>query len=101
MSEQVTTVSLAGLRAEIDRIDESLLGLLDQRMRACIAVAEIKRDNDIPMMAPDRLAAVQARSRNFAEAHGLDASYLARVFDVITTESCRVEDLIIDGDDQG
>lgn len=98
MPKQATTASLEELRAEIDRIDESLLGLLDQRMRACIAVAEIKRDNDIPMMAPDRLAAVQARSRDFAEAHGLDAGYLAKIFDVITAESCRVEDEVIGAD---
>lgn len=95
MSKPATTASLEELRAEIDHIDESLLELLDQRMRACIAVAEIKRDNDIPMMAPDRLAAVRTRSRDFAEAHGHDADYLSNIFDVITSESCRVEDKVI------
>jgi chorismate mutase-like protein len=97
MSKPATTASLEELRAEIDRIDESLLRLLDQRMRACVAVAEIKRDNDIPMMAPERLSAVRTRSRDFAATHGHDADYLATVFDVITSESCRVEDQVIGG----
>ena len=97
MTISANSTALDDLRGEIDSIDESLLELLDRRMRACLAVAEIKRDQDIPMMAPDRLEAVRARCVEFAKAHDLNPGYLTDVFDVVTGESCRGEDQVIDG----
>lgn len=96
----MTTIipSLATLRSEIDEIDEQLRALLLQRARACAQVAEVKRDDGIPMMAPDRLAQVRSRARAFAEANDMEPDYLVDVFDLITMESCRAEDEVIGTD---
>jgi 4-amino-4-deoxychorismate mutase len=87
--------SLRPLRDDLDRIDERLLAALRERMTCCIHIAEVKRDNGIPMMQPHRVDAVHKRARSYAEAHGLDQEYLIRLYQLIIAETCRVEDEVI------
>lgn len=87
--------ALEELRARIDRIDDGLLVLLRDRLDACKRIAVHKREQAIPMMQPHRLAAVRAKAENFAEQYGIEPTFLTGLFDLITAETCRLEDEII------
>lgn len=90
---------LARFRGEIDEINEAILDLLRRRTEVCRQVGDHKREHGIPMMQQDRLDALTAKVREFAADHGINATYLKGVFDLITAEACRVESEIIgDGD---
>jgi chorismate mutase / prephenate dehydratase len=59
MSQQpVQSEALAGLRVQIDNIDQQLLALLNQRALVAEKVGEIKRAEGSPFFRPDRVAQV-------------------------------------------
>lgn len=91
--------ALASFRERIDRIDEQLLSGLAERIAICREVAEHKRAEGIPMMQPDRVAAVQQRWAELAAGRGLDAGFARSLARAVIDEGCRVEDEII-GDAQ-
>jgi len=85
------------LRSELDRIDGSLLDTLRLRIGCCVEIAHVKRTHGVPMMQPHRIGVVQRRAARYAEEHGLSAEFLRRLYDLVIAETCRVEDLVIDG----
>ena len=46
--------TLIGLRKEIDKIDDKLIGLLESRMACAGEVAAYKKDNGLPVNMPER-----------------------------------------------
>ena len=85
------TSALASFRERIDRVDEQLLSALAERFAICREVAEHKREQDIPMMQPDRVAAVEARWAELAAERGLDEDFARSLARAVVAESCRVE----------
>jgi methylmalonyl-CoA epimerase len=92
------TEALAAFRARIDRIDEQLLSALAERTAICREVAELKREQGIPMMQPDRVAAVEARWAELAAARGLDADFARSLARAVVAESCRIEGTLMRGE---
>ncbi len=88
---------LDALRAELDRVDFELLDALRARVDCCRLIARHKRDHGVPMMQPHRIGVVQRRAAQYGEANGLDRAFLQRLYDLIIAETCRIENLIIDG----
>jgi chorismate mutase-like protein len=88
---------LERLRAQLDALDQILLDTVRDRIRCCVRIAEVKRRDGVPMMQPHRIAIVQERAASFAAENGVDAAFLNRLYDLIIDETCRVEDLVIDG----
>ncbi|MEU2622613.1 peptide chain release factor N(5)-glutamine methyltransferase [Streptomyces sp. NPDC007157] len=102
-SRSMTTTStaeagLAGLRAELDQIDVRLLDTLRARIECCVQIAEHKREHAVPMMQPHRIGIVQERAARYGAEHGVDRTFLRRLYDLIIEETCRVEDLVIGGE---
>jgi methylmalonyl-CoA epimerase len=91
------TDALAAFRERIDRVDEQLLSALAERTAICREVAEHKRTQGIPMMQPDRVAAVEARWAELAAAHGVEEQFARSLARAVVAESCRIEDEIIGG----
>jgi len=89
---------LERLRAELDALDLTLLETVRDRIRAGVRIAEVKRDHDVPMLQPHRIAVVQDRAAAFGAEHGIDGEFLKRLYDLLIEETCRVEDLVIAGD---
>ena len=87
--------TLEMLRAELDRIDAEFLAALGARVAVCRDIAFYKRKHGVPMMQPHRIGVVQQRAARFAEANGLDLTFMKRMYDLIIGETCRIEDLII------
>jgi len=86
-------LDLAALRSQLDGIDEQLLGLLAERLATCVQIALYKREHDVPMMQPGRIALVHDRAARFALARDIDPAFLHRLYDEIIAEACRVEDV--------
>jgi chorismate mutase-like protein len=95
-SADVDAEGLKDLRAELDRIDERLLDILRQRIACCVRIGHYKREHNLPVRQPHRASIVQQRAARYAEAHGMDATFLRRLYDLIIGEACRVEDVVID-----
>jgi chorismate mutase len=89
---------LETLRADLDRTDAELLAALGLRVALCRRIAGYKREHGVPMMQPHRINVVQQRAARFAEANGLDLTFMKQMYDLIIGETCRIEDLIIDAD---
>jgi chorismate mutase-like protein len=89
---------LERLRAQLDALDQVLLQTLRDRIRCCVRIADVKRRDGVPMMQPHRIAIVQQRAASYAAQHGVDATFLHRLYELIIGETCRVEDLIIADD---
>lgn len=95
---QVADVELAmdRCRERLDQLDTTLIDVLAERMQLCARIAQLKRRGNIPMMQPHRLEHVRAKSIREGRAQGLEEGFVNRLIDVITAESCRLEDFIID-----
>jgi chorismate mutase-like protein len=89
---------LQRLRAQLDALDQLLLDTVRDRIRCCVSIAGVKRRHSVPMMQPHRIAIVQQRAASYAAEHGVDATFLERLYDLIIDETCRVEDLVIADD---
>jgi chorismate mutase-like protein len=91
---------LERLRAQLDALDQVLLDTVRDRIRCCVRIAGAKRRHGVPMMQPHRIAMVQQRAASYAAEHGVDATFLQRLYELIIDETCRVEDLVIGGADE-
>jgi len=91
--------ALASFRDRIDRVDEQLVSALSQRIAICREVADHKRERGIPMMQPERVAAVEERWAELAGERELDPDFARTLAQAVIAEGCRVEEAIIDGDD--
>jgi len=67
----MSTADLDRLRAEIERVDRALLGLIGERVRAANRVAAAKRAAGLPTLDPAQEAAVIRRAAALARDAGL------------------------------
>jgi chorismate mutase len=81
---------LVRLREAIDRVDEVLVRLLNQRAKYAVQVGEIKRALGLPIYVPEREKEVLAHTEQ-TSAGPLDPSAIRRLFERIIDESRRVE----------
>ncbi|WP_395321876.1 chorismate mutase family protein [Variovorax sp. UC74_104] len=86
---------LQSLRDELDGLDRSLLEVLRQRLVCCCRIGLHKRNHAIPMMQPHRIGIVQERAATFAVEHGMSPAFVRTLYELIITETCRLEDEII------
>src|SRR5919198_6414759 len=71
---------LAQLRAEIERIDGALIGLIAQRVAVGRRVADAKRAAGLPTLDPAQEAAVIRRAATLARSAGLPEEHARDVF---------------------
>jgi chorismate mutase len=90
MTKTDAEAELTRLREAIDRVDEVLVKLLNQRARYAVEIGEIKGMLDLPIYSPDRekqvLEHVEERSDG-----PLEGVAVRRLFERIIDESRRVE----------
>jgi chorismate mutase len=83
---------LKRLRDAIDRVDEVIVKLLNQRAKYAVEIGEIKGILDLPIYVPEREKEV-LRHVEELNAGPLDESAVRRLFERIIDESRRVERL--------
>jgi chorismate mutase len=78
------------LRHAIDRVDEVIVRLMNQRAKYAIEIGEIKGILGLPVYAPEREKEVLQRVETTSEGP-LDGESMRRLFERIIDESRRVE----------
>jgi len=87
---------LLQFRKELDELDRKLIDTLAERFAICRQVAEYKAERQIPMMQPGRVLEVKTRAAQRAGQAGLTEQFALKLYDLIISEACRMEDEIIE-----
>jgi 4-amino-4-deoxychorismate mutase len=91
---------LEPFRRRLDALDDELVRLFGERFNIIREVALYKREHDIPMMQPDRIAEVRARYLARGTELELPPDFTASLFDLLIAASCKLEDELIDAPQQ-
>ncbi|MGS0627528.1 MULTISPECIES: chorismate mutase [Photorhabdus] len=83
-------------RESLDVINMQILSLLSERMKICMKIAEIKAEQDIPMMQPQRITSLLAMLKDKSTDFGLRPEYTELIFQLVIEETCRQEETLID-----
>ena len=92
--------TLDDLRDDIDRVDEVLVRLLNERARVACEIGRLKKDLGIEVYQPEREKQVLAHVRGIAAEGPLGADAIARLFERIIDEARRLERRLIHGEDE-
>ena len=90
--------TLDELRDDIDRVDEVLVRLLNERARVACEIGRIKKEQGIEVYQPEREKQVLAHVRSIAAEGPLGAEAIARLFERIIDEARRLERRLVHGD---
>jgi chorismate mutase-like protein len=93
--------TLDDLRDDIDRVDEVLVRLLNERARVACEIGRIKKENGIEVYQPEREKQVLAHVRSVACEGPLGPDAIARLFERIIDEARRLERRLVDGEEAG
>jgi chorismate mutase-like protein len=93
--------TLDELRDDIDRVDEVLVRLLNERARVACEIGRIKKETGIEVYQPEREKQVLAHVRSVACEGPLGPDAIARLFERIIDEARRLERRLVDGEEAG
>src|SRR4029079_5977345 len=91
--------TLDDLRDDIDRVDEVLVRLLNERARVACEIGRLKKELGIEVYQPEREKQVIAHVRGIAAEGPLGADAIAPLFERIRDEARRLERRVIRGDE--
>ena len=93
--------TLDELREDIDRVDEVLVRLLNERARVAVEIGRVKKEEGIEIYQPEREKQVLAHVRGVASEGPLGPDAIARLFERIIDEARRLERRTVHGDESG
>ena len=91
--------TLDDLRDDIDRVDDVLVRLLNERARVACEIGRLKKELGVEVYQPEREKQVLAHVRGIAAEGPLGADAVARLFERIIDEARRLERRLVHGDD--
>jgi len=91
--------TLDQLRDDIDRVDEVLVRLLNERARVACEIGKLKKAQGVEIYQPEREKQVLAHVRGIAAEGPLGPDAIARLFERIIDEARRLERRLMDGED--
>ena len=92
--------TLDDLRDDIDRVDEVLVRLLNERARVACEIGRLKKEQGVEVYQPEREKHVLAHVRGVGAEGPLGADAIARLFERIIDEARRLERRVVHGDEQ-
>jgi chorismate mutase len=92
--------TLDELRDDIDRVDEVLVRLLNERARVACEIGLMKKELGVDVYQPEREKQVLAHVRSVACEGPLGPEAIARLFERIIDEARRLERRVIHGEPQ-
>lgn len=92
---ETAATGLEPFRRRLDQLDGEIAGRLGERFAICREIALYKREHDIPMMQPDRVAEVRSRYLARGAEVQLPADFTAELFELLIDATCRMEDELI------
>jgi chorismate mutase-like protein len=90
--------TLEEIRLDIDRVDEVLVRLLNERARCVCEIGRLKKESGVEIYQPDREKDVLNHVRAFAPEGPLGPDAIARLFERIIDEARRLERRVVHGD---
>jgi chorismate mutase-like protein len=87
--------TLDDLRNDIDRVDEVLVRLLNERARVACEIGRIKKEQGIDVYQPEREKQVLEHVRGVAVEGPLGPEAIARLFERIIDEARRLERRVV------
>jgi len=90
--------TLDDLRDDIDRVDEVLVRLLNERARVACEIGRMKKAQGIDVYQPEREKQVLEHVRSVGSEGPLGADAIARLFERIIDEARRLERRLVHGD---
>ena len=94
-------MTLDDLRKDIDRVDEVLVRLLNERARCVCEIGRMKKAQGVEIYQPDREKDVLKHVRDVACEGPLGPDAIGRLFERIIDEARRLERRVINGDGEG
>ena len=88
-------MDLKEIRENLDRIDQSLVTILAERMSFIPKVAEYKKAKGVARFQPEREKQIIESKRKLAEEHGLNPDLVEDLFKRIIKDAHRIEKGII------
>ena len=90
--------NLDDLRRNIDRVDEVLVRLLNERARCVCEIGQVKKEQGIEVYQPDREKDVLKHVREVASEGPLGPDAIGRLFERIIDEARRLERRVVHGE---
>src|ERR1700730_16203460 len=91
--------TLEELRRDIDRVDEVIVRLLNERARVVCEIGRLKQIDGGPVYQPDREKLVIDHVRSVAAEGPLGPDAIGRLFERIIDEARRLERRVVHGED--
>ena len=91
-------MTLDDLREDIDRVDEVLVRLLNERARCVCEIGRLKKEINMQIYQPDREKQVLEHVRAIGAEGPLGPDAIARLFERIIDEARRLERRVIHGE---
>ena len=91
--------NLDDLRRNIDRVDEVLVRLLNERARCVCEIGRVKKEQGLEVYQPDREKDVLKHVREVASEGPLGPDAIGRLFERIIDEARRLERRVVHGED--
>lgn len=91
-------MTLDDLRKDIDRVDEVLVRLLNERARCVCEIGKLKKELGIEVYQPNREKDVLTHVRTVASEGPLGPDAVARLFERIIDEARRLERRVVHGE---
>jgi chorismate mutase len=89
---------LEDLRRDIDRVDEVIVRLLNERARVVCEIGRLKKESGEPIYQPDREKKVIEHVRGVAVEGPLGSDAIARLFERIIDEARTLERRVVHGE---
>ena len=89
--------TLDELRQNIDRVDEVIVRLLNERARIVCEIGRMKIEQNVPVYQPDREKLVIEHVRGIATEGDLGPEAIARLFERIIDEARTLERRVVHG----
>src|SRR3954463_494425 len=87
--------TLDDLRKDIDRVDEVLVRLLNERARVACEIGRLKKEQGVEIYQPEREKQVLEHVRSIAVEGPLGPEAIARLFERIIDEARRLERRVV------
>jgi chorismate mutase len=91
--------TLDDFRKDIDRVDEVIVRLLNERARVACEIGQLKKAEGVPVYQPDREKEVIEHVRSIAVEGPLGPEAIVRLFERIIDEARRLERRVVHGED--
>ena len=89
--------SLDNLRAQIDIVDNQIIGLLGKRMKASDGIGTLKKQKNVAVLQSKRWNEILGRMVLEGQEHGLSEEFILKMFKAIHQESINHQEKIING----